>query len=84
MKKNYIASVLGAIVSLTLMGAPVKADTIQKNVEVIQQSSHLYAPVNAIVEQMGGTVQRNETDKFYTFTINGKTFVLMIHGVLQK
>lgn len=72
MKKNYIALALGTVLSLTLMVAPVKADTIQKSVSVIRESGHPYAPVNTIIQQMGGTVQRNETGKFYTFTINGK------------
>jgi hypothetical protein len=72
LKKNYIALALGSLLSLTLMVAPVHADTIQNSVAVIQESGYPYAPVNTIVQKMGGTVQRNDTDKFTTFTINGK------------
>jgi hypothetical protein len=72
MKKNYIALALGILLSLNLMVAPVGADTIKKSVGAINNGQKVYAPVSTIVQQMGGTIQRNEADKFSTFTINGK------------
>jgi len=72
MKKKYIALALGILLSLNLTVAPVDADTIKKSVDIMQQSGRPYAPVNIIVQQMGGTTERNEADKFSTFTINGK------------
>ena len=45
----------------------------RSSVGTFNNDNIVYAPANLIIQQMGGTVQRNEADKFYIFTINGKS-----------
>lgn len=72
MKKKYIAITLMTLFSLTLV-APFKANAMEQKVATIMEGNLTYAPINSIVVQMGGQVQRDNVKQTTTITINGKT-----------
>lgn len=71
MKNKILAVVLSAIVLLYFGVLPVHAETAKKTVDGIDVNGAVYAPVDAIITDMGGTAKLDK-DKFYTFAINNK------------
>ena len=77
MRKKHITTVALTVVmtlALILNVAPYRANATQQTAETMTMDGNVpYAPINTIVQQMGGQVERHEADKYTLVTISGKT-----------
>lgn len=71
MRKKYIALTLTAILSLTLC-VPISVNAEESKVAVIQDNGRTLVPVKILTEKMGGRVTRNDDEKHYIFSVDGK------------